>query len=79
MSDFAIPSHALWTPIAKLLVRSLYFAFGLLTGLRLTRLPEYQSALKSACFELEDAETALGGTLRSELWERTAHDDSSPN
>ncbi|HKO49686.1 MAG TPA: class I SAM-dependent methyltransferase [Polyangiaceae bacterium] len=70
VSDFAIPTHALWRPIASWLVRFLYFAFGLLTGLQLTALPEYQNALKAAQFQLMDAETALGGALRSELWER---------
>jgi len=70
VSDFAIPTHALWTPFAKLLVRFLYFAFGLLTGLELSELPQHQNALKSASFQLMNAETALGGTLRSELWER---------
>jgi len=72
VSDFAIPSHAVWARAAKLLLRFLYFAFGILTGLEVTHLPDYQSALKSAHFELEDAETALGGTLRSELWARRA-------
>jgi ubiquinone/menaquinone biosynthesis C-methylase UbiE len=72
VSDFAIPSHPLWTPLAKLLVRFLYFAFCLLTGLRLTQLPEYHSALRLAAFQLADGETALGGALRSELWQRNA-------
>ena len=72
VSDFAIPSHAIWTPLAKLLLRFLYCAFGLLTGLRVRQLPDYQSALKSAGFELTGAETALGGTLRSEIWEKRA-------
>jgi ubiquinone/menaquinone biosynthesis C-methylase UbiE len=72
VSDFAIPSHGLWNPFAKLLVRFLYFAFGLLTGLELTRLPDYESALKSAHFQLSEQESSLGGTLRSELWALTA-------
>ena len=71
VSDFAIPRQGLWTPLAKLLVRFLYFAFGLLAGLRLTRLPEYERALELADFELSELESALGGTLRSELWRRT--------
>jgi len=70
VSDFAIPSHLFWTPLARLLVRFLYFAFGQLVGLRLTRLPEHQNALKSASFQLMSAETSWGGTLRSELWQR---------
>ena len=72
VSDFAIPSHPLWAPFARLLLRFLYFAFGLLTGLRVKQLPDYQSALKSAHFELSAVEVALGGTLRSEFWQRSA-------
>ena len=69
VSDFAIPSHTFWSPVARAMVRVLYFAFRLLTGLGITRLPDYQSALTSARFQLAQAETALGGCLRSELWE----------
>jgi ubiquinone/menaquinone biosynthesis C-methylase UbiE len=70
VSDFAVPQHTLWAPIAKLLLRFLYFAFGLLTGLKVRQLPDYPSALKSVRFELASVETSLGGTLRSELWQR---------
>jgi ubiquinone/menaquinone biosynthesis C-methylase UbiE len=70
VSDFAVPAHAIWTPFAKLLLRFLYFAFGLLTGLEVKQLPNYQDALTAARFELVGLETGLGGTLRSELWQR---------
>jgi len=70
VSDFAIPRHTVWNPLARLLLRFLYFAFGLLTGLEVTHLPDYQNALRAAGFELDAADTALGGTLRSELWQR---------
>jgi ubiquinone/menaquinone biosynthesis C-methylase UbiE len=70
VSDFAIPNHVFWSSFAKVLVRLLYFAFGLLTRTRLTHLPAHQPALKSASFELADEQTALGGTLRSELWSK---------
>jgi ubiquinone/menaquinone biosynthesis C-methylase UbiE len=73
VSEFAIPAHAIWTPFAKVLLRFLYFAFGLLTGLQVRQLPNYQGALRSADFRLVDAQTGLGGTLRSELWERPGH------
>jgi len=72
VSDFAVPRHTIWTPLAKALVRFLYFTFGLLTGLELTHLPDYQSALTCAQFELSAEETALGGALRSELWQRVS-------
>jgi len=70
VSDFAIPSHPFWTPVAKLLLRVLYVTIGSLTGLEHTRLPDYQTALRSAHFELCQIETALGGTLRSEIWRK---------
>jgi len=72
VSDFAIPRHSLWTPFASLLVRLLYFMQEQLTGLELSRLPEYEGALESADFELADRELSLGGTLRSELWQKRA-------
>jgi len=70
VSDFAIPNHPLWTPFAKLLLRFLYFTFGLCAGLRPTHLPDHHTALKSARFELSNVETGLGGSLRSEIWHR---------
>ena len=69
VSDFAIPQHPFWTPAAKLLLRFLYFAFGWLTGLEVTHLPDHPPALSAARFELSQVETAWGGVLRSELWE----------
>jgi len=71
VSDFAIPDHPFWTPFAKLLLRFLYFTIGSLTGLAPTQLPDHQIALKFANFELTNVDTALGGTLRSEIWQTT--------
>jgi len=71
VSDFAIPARRFWTPLSKLLLKFLYLTIGSLTGLKHTQLPEHQTALRSAQFELVEAQTALGGTLRSELWQRT--------
>lgn len=72
VSDFAIPKHPFWTPFARLLLGSLYLTIGSLTGLRLKRLPDHQNALKNARFEVTAVETALGGSLRSELWQATS-------
>jgi ubiquinone/menaquinone biosynthesis C-methylase UbiE len=71
VSDFAIPDHPFWTRFAKLLLRFLYLTLGSLTGLEPTQLPDHQSTLKFSGFELTEVETALGGTLRSELWQTT--------
>jgi SAM-dependent methyltransferase len=67
VSDFAIPAGgAGW--FARILVRSLYLAFRVLTGLRITRLPDHPSALRGAGFTCTKVATGLLGALRSELW-----------
>ncbi|HYP99521.1 MAG TPA: class I SAM-dependent methyltransferase [Polyangiaceae bacterium] len=70
LSDFAIPTHPIWTPFAKALLRLLYLTIGSLTGLKHRHLPDHQIALNSAHFELANVDTAFGGTLRSEIWQR---------
>jgi cyclopropane fatty-acyl-phospholipid synthase-like methyltransferase len=57
----------LWT---NLVVRALYAAFRVSTNLQVTRLPRYEDALSSAGFHLQRREQALGGLLRSSLWQR---------
>lgn len=79
VSDFAIPHPS--APgesrqkrahlAARVLVRSLYFAFRLLTGLRIQRLPDYSSIFQSAGFSCRHTRTFLHGVLRSELWQYT--------
>jgi len=71
LSDFAIPTHPFWTPFAKVLLRLLYLTIGSLTGLKHSHLPDHQAALNSAHFQLANADTAFGGTLRSEIWQKT--------
>jgi hypothetical protein len=70
VSDFAIPAHGAASLFARLLVRALYFAFRILTGLTVSSLPRYTSALNAAGFSCEGEESALGGALRAELWAR---------
>jgi SAM-dependent methyltransferase len=68
ISEFAIPAG--WAGIpAKLLVWGLYAAFGVLTGLRLRRLPDYAQALTGAGLVPGEKKSRLGGLLVSELWE----------
>jgi len=70
ISDFAIPQLNPWHLLARLLVRTLYFGFRVLTGLTVTRLPDHAPLLRSHHFQLASADTACGGILRSELWQR---------
>jgi ubiquinone/menaquinone biosynthesis C-methylase UbiE len=70
VSEFAQPTSAmgyLWTGAV---IRSLYAAFRVTTGLRITHLPDYRPAMRRAGFELRRQEHAVGGLLVSELWER---------
>lgn len=68
VSEFAIPSGAASLP-ARLLVWTLYVAFGVLTGLEVRRLPAYPAALRGAGLSLRERRSWLGGLLVSELWE----------
>jgi SAM-dependent methyltransferase len=69
LSDFAIPATPLLRPLAAVYIRSLYLAFRVLTGLRVTRLPNPQSALSSAGFDRIARHDLLCGLLYTELWQ----------
>jgi hypothetical protein len=56
--------------VAQPLVKSLYLAFRMLTGLRVGRLPQHRDALSSAGFVLGQERPSLGGLLVSEVWVR---------
>jgi SAM-dependent methyltransferase len=56
----------LWT---RAVIRGLYAAFRLTTGLRVTRLPDYAAALAREGYRLRYEEQAFGGLLHSSLWE----------
>jgi trans-aconitate methyltransferase len=70
VSDFALPTHPVLRPLASLYIRALYLAFRLLTGLRVTRLPEHGPALGRAGLRLMARRSFLGGLLCTELWQR---------
>ncbi|HWZ52803.1 MAG TPA: class I SAM-dependent methyltransferase [Granulicella sp.] len=67
LSDFRIPAGPLKLP-ARLLVRCLYLAFRILTGLRVTALPDHQNALTRAGLTCIARHRSLGGVLTTELW-----------
>lgn len=71
LSDFRIPDGLMHLP-AVITVRSLYFAFRILTGLRVTRLPDHQAAFAAADFTLCARHLSLCGLLTTELWTRKA-------
>jgi SAM-dependent methyltransferase len=67
ISDFRIPSDAMRLP-AKLIIRSLYFAFRILTGLRTTQLPDHTTPLIHAGLTRISHRRSLAGLLATELW-----------
>jgi SAM-dependent methyltransferase len=69
LSDFAIPSPPLLRPFAALYIRFLYFAFRVLTGLRVTHLPDPQSALASSGFHRIARHELFYGLLYTEIWQ----------
>ncbi len=70
VSDFRIPEGWLRHP-AGLYIRLLYFAFRLLTGLRITALPDFATPLREARFERIAERHFVFGILTTELWQRS--------
>jgi Methyltransferase domain len=75
VSDFRIPSGPMRLP-ATLLVRGLYIAFRILTGLRTTRLPNHATPLTRAGFIHTAQHTSLFGLLTAELWQLSEASDA---
>ena len=67
VSEFRIPSGSMHLP-AWLIVRGLYAAFRLLTGLRVTSLPNHHGPMQRASLVLRAQSFSLDGILVSELW-----------
>lgn len=78
VSEFAIPEGAGGRLVARPLIALLYSAFGLLTGLRVRRLPDHPSALGLAGFALVERRIWLGGLLAAEMWRLGTPESASP-
>ena len=78
VSDFAIPQRSPAKQIATLVVRGLYAAFGLLTGLTTRRLPDHGRMMQKAGWRLEDRQELLFGLLTSERWRRGSSESDLP-
>jgi ubiquinone/menaquinone biosynthesis C-methylase UbiE len=70
VSDFAIPRRQPALLVGALIVRGLYLAFGLLTGLKTRSLPDHARVMRESGWVLEDRRELLGGLLMSECWRR---------
>jgi SAM-dependent methyltransferase len=68
VSEFAVPQGVFGALVARPVVSLLYWAFGLLTGLRVRRLPDHATALLQAGFRLKRQKRWLGRLLVSQMW-----------
>jgi SAM-dependent methyltransferase len=68
ISDFRVPNGLMRLP-ARVLVRTLYLAFRLLTGLLTTHLPDYATPLTQAGLTRIAHQHRLAGLLTTELWQ----------
>jgi SAM-dependent methyltransferase len=68
VSDFRIPPGPMRLP-ARMVVRSLYLAFRIITGLRTVRLPDYATPLAKMGLTRVAHHYSLGGLLTTELWQ----------
>lgn len=71
VSDFRIPPAPLAWP-AKLFVQLLYLAFRILTGLRVSSLPDHHAALTRAGLVRTSQQLSCAGLLTTELWSRSS-------
>jgi SAM-dependent methyltransferase len=74
VSEFAIPHGPMRFP-ARVIVQGLYGAFRLMTGLRVSQLPDHISALAAAGFVRMESQSRLGGILCSERWMKRETDE----
>jgi SAM-dependent methyltransferase len=68
ISDFRLPAGPMHLP-ARLLIRTLYSTFRLLTGLRTTHLPNHATPLTHAGLTRISHQHRLAGILTTELWQ----------
>ncbi|MES2219476.1 MAG: class I SAM-dependent methyltransferase [Acidobacteriota bacterium] len=68
VSEFAVPPRGWKRVAARTLIRCLYFAFSVLTGLRIRHIPDYAKSLNDNGFHPVDRVAFLGGLLAAELW-----------
>jgi ubiquinone/menaquinone biosynthesis C-methylase UbiE len=68
VSEFGLPLAGVPRFAARALIRIMYFFFRVLTGLRVTHLPNYAPVLARNGFQIMQRQTAAGGLLISELF-----------
>jgi SAM-dependent methyltransferase len=73
VSDFAVPEKG-WRRLGgRIVIRGLYFAFFVLTGLKVRKIPNYANAFKENGYHQVDTAEFLGGMLVTQLWQRRSN------
>jgi ubiquinone/menaquinone biosynthesis C-methylase UbiE len=70
VSEFRVAAHGLNRLWTAAVVKSLYAAFRIATGLRVTRLPNHARALREHGFRMLAEQIAFGGLLCSTAWRK---------
>jgi hypothetical protein len=70
VSDFALPRNRMLRPFGAVYIQALYVAFRLLTGLKVSRLPDTEAAMFRAGMTRIARHSFLGGLIYTELWRR---------
>lgn len=70
VSDFQVPERRVLRPLGRAYIRFLYFAFRVLTGLQVQKLPEIRKPLTQAGFNRTVYREHFFGLIYSELWEK---------
>ena len=68
ISEFAVPPDWFGRMVAQPVVSGLYAAFGLLTDLPVSRLPDFAQIFEKERFTCQKRQAFLHGLLASELW-----------
>jgi SAM-dependent methyltransferase len=70
VSEFCLPASRIRRLGAGLLIKAMYWFFGIATGLKAKRLPDYSTVFTQHGFRRMRHVSAMGGLLVSELWQR---------
>ena len=69
ISEFQVPPAGWLRILGELLIRGLYLAFRVLTGLRVTRMPAYREPLRLAELVRVGKHLEMVGLLTTQLWQ----------
>ena len=75
VSEFHVPDSPAWKRIySAYIVRGLYLAFRVMTGLKTRKLPQWQSAMSNAGWVQTDIRKRSPTLIKAEVWEKTEID-----